>query len=913
MGLPTPAAKAVPARRFPLFPLLVLVLGVVVTAVYVNQSFRVTHPENYRFFPPFVPGFDRNMNTHLGAEYFSIAKALYTGRGFADPFQGPSGPTAWMPPVFPALLAALLWVNDGDVGAVMNAIIVIQAVAVVLVGVLVLVLARRVAMHNGPWWALAAFVAFVLGSFTLAFQQTHDCWLVLLVLTGVLAGPCLGRPMGSVVGSAGWGLWGGLAALVSPVVGFVWGVLTIGEAIRCRTLVRLLLAGVGAAVVLTPWTVRNYQTFGRFIPVKSNLGYELHQSQCRSPDGLLRLEQFLQSHPYNPMTPDSRAYRRLGEMAFLDQKMAAFRASVSANPGDFAAKVGNRFLAATLVYVPTNPTEEERVYWALWISRVLHPLPFLAVVLLVGTACRFGLRREQWVVLLGYTAYLLPYILVGYYDRYAYPLIGVKTILVVWAAERLIQIAARGGRTPSGTSELATAETPSEAPAVMPPVSRWMWHRWVLGLLLTAGLWWCYGTAFMNRLSGPVHDRVGNTVIVPDFFQEWYSARLWLEGRPIYESQLTGKHHLHLPPEITGHFFVWNAHPPGAVLLALPFGSLDFASALLAWNELSLLAFGVAVVLVVSRLGCPIPLWLVPLAVTAGLLSNPFWTQVTHGQLNTVLLLLFVVAWVLDRSGCPGWSGAVIGVAAIIKLFPACLLLYFVLRGRWRGLLGGALSIGGGLVVTSAVLGWDVWPVYLTKIVPETKEFATVWVNASVPGFWLKLFDPAKPWFVFHPWPIVSNRNLATAFTLVTALGLVALAWWRTRAGRSGSDPDTCFSAVVVLTLLLSPTTWDHYFLLLLLPFVVLMQSRPSGWPQFWIWAVVAALSVTAYRWAEMGMLLVGVSADWSKGGWESPPWLTATVLSIHTYALLALLGLLLFGVPQCPARNCPLQKPLSR
>src|SRR5215470_3183157 len=37
----------------------------------------------------------------------NIANALSQGRGFSDAFRKPTGPTAWLSPVYPALLAAI--------------------------------------------------------------------------------------------------------------------------------------------------------------------------------------------------------------------------------------------------------------------------------------------------------------------------------------------------------------------------------------------------------------------------------------------------------------------------------------------------------------------------------------------------------------------------------------------------------------------------------------------------------------------------------------------------------------------------------------------------------------------------------------------------------------------------------------
>src|SRR5579871_4832196 len=97
MGMTSPPADPRPARRI-LPPLVALAAGVIWAAWFVNGSFAVTDKDNLRFYPPFRAKWDRNMNAHLGAENWEIAKAIYAGRGYADPFREPTGPTAWMSP-----------------------------------------------------------------------------------------------------------------------------------------------------------------------------------------------------------------------------------------------------------------------------------------------------------------------------------------------------------------------------------------------------------------------------------------------------------------------------------------------------------------------------------------------------------------------------------------------------------------------------------------------------------------------------------------------------------------------------------------------------------------------------------------------------------------------------------------------
>jgi hypothetical protein len=273
-------------------------------------------------------------------------------------------------------------------------------------------------------------------NFQWCFQMTQDWWLVLLALDVLIAWLCWRRPLNNNRSAAAWGLFGGLSALVSPVVGWVWGLLTVMAAYRERAWSRLAMAGLLAGLTLAPWTLRNYLVFGRFIPVKSNLAYELYQSQCLQPDGLVQ-KRTLQQHPYTAARQQGRDYNALGEIAFMDRKKQQFQEAIVSHPAEFLKRLAHRFLGATLWYEPFDRAAEARRPVALWSCRLLHPLPLLAGLVLAGTSTRRRLLWVQWVVICVYISYLLPYIGASYYERYAVPLLGTKVLLVSWAVERL--------------------------------------------------------------------------------------------------------------------------------------------------------------------------------------------------------------------------------------------------------------------------------------------------------------------------------------------------------------------------------------------------------------------------------------------------------------------------------------------
>jgi hypothetical protein len=195
-----------------------------------------------------------NMNDHLGAEYFNIAKSIYAGEGFSSPFGEKTGPTSWMAPVLPAFLAGMLWVAGGDRGVVRIIVTWTQVHVLIATALLVLMLVRKSAERVAFATAVAvlAFVCLLFVTFRLSFMQTHDCWLVLLTLDAMVVWVCWFRPLGSLPSAFGWGAFGGFSALVGPIVGFTWVGMTLTLAISTGRWRTMLLAALICGLALAP-------------------------------------------------------------------------------------------------------------------------------------------------------------------------------------------------------------------------------------------------------------------------------------------------------------------------------------------------------------------------------------------------------------------------------------------------------------------------------------------------------------------------------------------------------------------------------------------------------------------------------------------------------------------------------------
>jgi hypothetical protein len=375
--------------------------------------------------------------------------------------------------------------------------------------------------------------------------------------------------------------------------------------------------------------------------------------------------------------------------------------------------------------------------------------------------------------------------------------------------------------------------------------------------------------------------------VVVDFYQEWASARNLLCGAPIYEPQrASSQRYLGCAPEGEAHFFLEiNAHPPTTVLLGLPLARLDYRTAVLVWNLISLAALAASAWLVARQLELRLYPWTILPAIVFFMLCWPLRSHVAQGQLMMVLLLSISGAWAADRSGREILAGALIGAATVLKLFPALLFLHFVFRQRWRAVAAGLASIVVLTAATAAVLGPFVYATYFRDVPPFVAEWRSAWNNASLAGLWSKLFEPGTKGSGVVP--LVYNPTLARMLVVVSCGAVIVLLARAIQQARSLAERDGAFGAAVVVVLLVTPVTWEHGFVLLLLPFAISWAGSPTGSLQRRLLILLAIVLMvlnpaTFYRLWLFGDLPPGRRAFCSAAQ-------VIAILSVQCYALLAL------------------------
>jgi hypothetical protein len=414
----------------------------------------------------------------------------------------------------------------------------------------------------------------------------------------------------------------------------------------------------------------------------------------------------------------------------------------------------------------------------------------------------------------------------------------------------------------------------SETRTAWPP-----WRIALWGIALALITWWRVPW-FVQNLRPPE-----DTPLV-DFFQEWSSARLFHDSLPIYQEQAKAvKRYFGKEVERNNprqHFNEVNAHPPTTVLLIFPLSWLDFFVACLVWNLVSLALLGGSFWLVLRKLEIRLSVWALLPVFSFLLLCRPLAEQIVYGQWNGVLVGLIVGAWVAERSGRPWLAGGLLGAATAVKLFPGYLFLPFLVRRQWKVLLSGLVCIVLLNAVTAAVLGPEPFRDYALQVVPRLSKYPSYMVNMSLVGFWFKLFDAGAGQTV----PIVFSPLAARVGSLFAAAAVSLFVMGASLRATSRRAQDHLFGVALTAMLLASPISWPHYFLLLLVPVLLLWRDLPpSGASRivFFLCLLVMWLPLFLF-WR---LFISGNVLDFWKV--VATPWQTLTVVSFHTYALLTL------------------------
>ena len=274
-----------------------------------------------------------------------IAYSIASGKGFSSPFQRDTGPTAWVAPVYPYLLAGTFKLFGIYTLHSFFAALFLNILFSGVTCVPIFYAGKRIGglgVASAAAWLWALFPNAIVIPFEWIWDTSLSALLVAALLWATIE-------LAESHGFLDWSLYGllwGLTLLTNPAVALLFPVLLTWAAYRTRghnrtanSILRPLLAAAIAVLCCLPWTIRNYAVFHKFIPLRSNFAFELYIGNNENYD---------EQHRFRPgtITQDREIlrYLHMGETAFMEEEKRKAIAFIVEHPRIASWLIAQRFV-----------------------------------------------------------------------------------------------------------------------------------------------------------------------------------------------------------------------------------------------------------------------------------------------------------------------------------------------------------------------------------------------------------------------------------------------------------------------------------------------------------------------------------------------------------------------------------------
>ena len=280
--------------------------------------------------------------------------------------------------------------------------------------------------------------------------------------------------------------------------------------------------------------------------------------------------------------------------------------------------------------------------------------------------------------------------------------------------------------------------------------------------------------------------------IAPDFGVLWTGAGDLIKGNNPYTNP---------------NLFTGIGYPPNSLLFYLPFTLIPYQTAQGLFTILSFVS-SIGIILVSFKILRGNFFWqtfLVAFSLT--FFSFPTKFTLGMGQNNLIAFFLLILAYYFYKERKLESAGFILGMSIALKTIFVFFVLFFVLKKQWKIVIFTVLMMVTTVVITAFFFDSNLYIYYIKEVVPPLFNLSgrEIYYNQGVMGFVSRL---------------ISDLNIRKYLNLIMSLFVITMVSWP--AFYKKFDKDLQFSLFVNAILLIDTISWQHHFVWLIFPFIVL-------------------------------------------------------------------------------------------
>ena len=383
-----------------------------------------------------------NNHWSFGFEIGRVARSITNGDGFSSPFEIGNLPTAWVAPVYPYILALVFKVFGIYSQSSAFTILFLNSVFSSLTCVFIYYIAKTVINERAGLLSSIIFAIYppaLWHSINTVWNTTLSTLLIaILVFYAVISLKKLNHRRSIVCGTIM-----GITVLANPgIMAFYpfylfWLYSKRKNSVQnVSTYIAVMI--VSFLVIISPWVIRNYLVFDKFIPVKSNLGMELRLGNNPNADGTFTMREGVSLHP-TFSKKEMTLFKELKETGYVEYSSGEAWDYIFKNPLKVVLLTVKRFYLFWFGYFQEEDNWKGNIQGVENLSVLKRVSYFLPVPLLIfGIVMAWRNRKDISIFMYLMLSYPLIYYITHVSNRYRHPIepfiliIGVYGITVLY-------------------------------------------------------------------------------------------------------------------------------------------------------------------------------------------------------------------------------------------------------------------------------------------------------------------------------------------------------------------------------------------------------------------------------------------------------------------------------------------------
>jgi hypothetical protein len=259
-------------------------------------------------------------------------------------------------------------------------------------------------------------------------------------------------------------------------------------------------------------------------------------------------------------------------------------------------------------------------------------------------------------------------------------------------------------------------------------------------------------------------------------------------------------------------------YAPVFAYLFQPFALLSQRQGQLLWFGINIVALAALIALCVRLSGSTLARRYWGVVALATVVAPPTRLSLQLGQISILLALLLVGVFALDRRRAP-LTGLLLALAGLVKLYPALMGVFYLLRGPRRVAIWSLTSVVALVAVFIPFYGVEHYRRFAEVVVLSGNHPYTAEFNLSLMAFWNRLLAPSS-----YAVPVLDAPGVARLLVVASSLAVLAVCLVVRRHDDEPLSRMFEYSMWLCAMLLLSPINGSYNLVQLLFPILALLR-----------------------------------------------------------------------------------------